>query len=90
MKRIAFDDMPEKMAEILEKQEKIIAMLSDSPANQRAQFITRKEVKRLLNVNSDVTILSMEEKQILKPYRAGRRVLYKIEEVEKALKEIKR
>lgn len=90
MNKLSFEQIPDKMAEVIENQERIISMLSESPANQKAQYITRKEVKRLLNVSSDVTIIEMEKKGQLKPYRIGRRVLYKISEVESTMQSFER
>jgi hypothetical protein len=90
MSQIKFEDLPDKMTEVLENQQKIINMLMESPSNRREQYITRKEVKRMLSVNSDVTIIEMERQGTLTPYRIGKRVLYKVGEVENALKSFNR
>lgn len=88
--KLTFEEIPDKMAEVIENQNKIISLLTESPANQKAQYITRKELKRMLSVSSDVTIIEMERKGQLTPYRMGKRVLYKVGEVEEALKSFNR
>ena len=90
MCKIKFDDLPEKMEELIKQQKEIMGMLVESAANRKEMYIPRKEVKKMLHVSSDVTIIDMERKKQLTPYRVGRRVLYKVGEVEETLKSFKR
>lgn len=49
-----------------------------------ANLITRKEVSALLSV-SVVTIIDWDKKGILKPYKIGNRIRYKLADVESVL-----
>lgn len=52
--------------------------------SKESNFLTRKEVSEMLKI-SLTTLCNWQKKQILIPLKIGKRVLYKSEDVEKAL-----
>jgi hypothetical protein len=90
MNEITFEDLPKKVAEVLDNQQKILSMLAESPNNQKAEYITRAQLKKMLNIRSDVTVIEWEKKGQLQPYRVGKRVLYRLDEVEEVLRSFDR
>ena len=62
--------------------------LNNQTVINQDQFLTRKEVCQMLNVTT-VTLDNWRKKEILIPLKIGKRVLYKMEDVEKAKQEQK-
>ncbi len=69
---------------IREELQHLIGQLTPPPDNP--EYLTRKEVSKLLSV-SLVTLNSWEKKKVLVPHRIGTRVLYLASEVEQTLKQ---
>lgn len=89
-KKLSLESLPEAVSELLDKQERILSMLEASPSNRMENFVNRQEVKKMLNISSDTTVIEMEKRGQLQPYRIGRRVLYKVGDIEGIMKSFKR
>ena len=63
MQKIKFEELPKKVGELIENQEKIMSMLSESQKNSKEQYIDRHQLKEMLNISSDVTVIEMEKKK---------------------------
>ena len=89
-KKLSLESLPEAVSELLDKQERILSMLEASPSNRMENFVNRQEVKKMLNISSYTTVIEMEKRGQLQPYRIGRRVLYKVGDIEGIMKSFKR
>ena len=83
---IPIEDFWIKVEEIIKKV--IVENKVEIPAEIKPDYLTQDEVAQLLKV-SKVTIIKYTRNGNLKGYRIGRRVRYKRNEIDKALKEIK-
>lgn len=74
---------------ILHGMEERLKELVIIPDQKSVKFLTRAEVAELLSISLP-TLHEWCKKKILNPYRMGNRVYFKMEEVEKSLKQINR
>lgn len=82
--------LPARMKALEEEVKLLRAAKVEQLEKNPPKFIPRKEVKQMLGVKSDVTILSYERKKILIPHRVGRFVFYKAQEVNNIMKSFER
>lgn len=78
LKNIILDDLKEELARLIN---------SFKPEKKEDEYLTRKEVSKILKV-SLVTISDWSKKKILKPKRIGNLIRFKRSDIDKALIEI--
>lgn len=89
LKSVIKETIQETLKELLEEKGIIIQDSLTTKSQKGAiedQFLTRNEASILLKV-SLVTLNNWQKTETLIPYKIGKRVLYKKEDVEKALQE---
>lgn len=85
---ITVDELKEELLQdLLEGIAKIRS--EEENSKRKDEYLTRKEVSQLFAV-SLVTLNNWDRKGVLKPYRLGNQVRYKMSEIEESLKAIKR
>ena len=82
------DDLIEDIANEVVKKIDLWNVKTKPPQQQHTEFLTRQETANLLKISLP-TLLEYTKTGVLKGYRISGRVLYKREEVEEALTEIK-
>ncbi|UFH46904.1 helix-turn-helix domain-containing protein [Flavobacterium galactosidilyticum] len=86
-----YNTTPEQLREILrdDTRKEIKELFNKLTPKPPVEFLTRKEVSTMLKVALS-TVSEWDKLEILKPYRIGNLVRYKSDEIEEALKAIKK
>jgi hypothetical protein len=66
MENLRLEDVPQVLTKVIENQERIINMLTNNPQDARVQYVPRSEVKKMLNIGSDTTVIEIERWDTLK------------------------
>jgi hypothetical protein len=88
---LSLEDLKNLLGDVLKSEIKpeIVALIDKMKPNQGNDYLTRKEVAKMLKINLS-SVHNWTKKGILKSHQIGHRVYYKLAEIENSIVELKR